>query len=363
VRRLGSLSASSAEWLFGVASLIIGLAVLAAVPIVQFLSFGYFLESSARVARTGRLRDGLIGVRSAARIGGVVAGTWLAIQPLWLLRSFTETAGWIGPEGPSARAARTALFILGLVTVLHVTTSWARGGRLRHFFWPIGNILWLVRQIIRPAQLYIRTRDKFWSFVGSLHIPHYFRLGLLGYLGTLIWLLPPGLLIALGGRYPLLGVLGALLLALVIPFLPFLQVGFAVENRFKAMFDRKAIKARFVRAPWAFTFALLVLLVASIPLYLLKIELIPREAAWLPCLVFVLFLAPARPLIGWAYARAGRRVQPRHWFFRIVGRLAIVPIALLYVLVVFFSQYTSWAGTASLFEQHAFLLPVPFYDM
>ena len=88
--------------------------------------------------------------------------------------------------------------------------------------------------------------------------------------------------------------------------------------------------------------------------------MIPREAAWLPSLVFVAFLAPARLLVGWAYARSGRRDRPRHWFFRVLGRLAIVLVAPFYVLVVFLSQYTSWGGVWSLYEQHAFLLPVPF---
>ena len=34
-----------------------------------------------------------------------------------------------------------------------------------------------------------------------------------------------------------------------------------------------------------------------------------------------------------------------------------------YVLIVFLAQYTSWGGAASLYEQHAFLLPVPFVQM
>ena len=105
------------------------------------------------------------------------------------------------------------------------------------------------------------------------------------------------------------------------------------------------------------------LLLAAIPLYLLKIEMIPREAAWLPSLVFVLFLAPARLLTGWAYARSGRRDRPSHWFFRILGRFAIIPAAAFYVLIVFLAQYTSWGGVATLYEQHAFLLPVPFLNM
>ena len=162
---------------------------------------------------------------------------------------------------------------------------------------------------------------------------------------------------------PLLGVLGAVLLAVIVPFLPFLQIRYAVEGRVSAMFSRRAIRDQFRRAPWAFAFALAVMLLAAIPLYILKIEMIPREAAWLPSLVFVLFLAPARLVTGWAYARSMRRERPRHWLFRVLGRLAIVPVAILYVVVVFFSQYISWSGVGSLYEQHAFLLPVPFLDM
>ena len=46
-----------------------------------------------------------------------------------------------------------------------------------------------------------------------------------------------------------------------------------------------------------------------------------------------------------------------------LGRVAIVVTAVFYTLVVFFAQYTSWGGASSLYEQHAFLLPVPFFNM
>ena len=92
-------------------------------------------------------------------------------------------------------------------------------------------------------------------------------------------------------------------------------------------------------------------------------RLLEREAAWLPSLVFVIFLAPARILTGWAYSRALRRGTPRHWFLRLMGRVAIIPTALLYVLIVFLAQYTSWNGSVSLYEQHAFLVPVPFLNL
>ena len=140
---------------------------------------------------------------------------------------------------------------------------------------------------------------------------------------------------------------GALLLAVIVPFLPFLQVRLRRRGPglgpVLAAGRPRALPPR----PWAFAFALVVMLLAAIPLYLLKIEMIPREAAWLPSLVFVAFLAPARLLTGWAYARSGRRDRPRHWLFRALGRLAIVPAAALYVLVVFLSQYTSWGGSAA----------------
>src|SRR5262249_48400546 len=241
--------------------------------------------------------------------------------------------------------------------------SCIRGGRLRYFLWPPGNPFWLIRRL-REGGLYSHARAAVWSYVAELRLPYYFRLGLVGFLGTLAWLVVPALLIAAGGRQPLFGVLGALVLALIVPFLPFLQVHYAVEGRISALFARRAIRTKFLRAPWAFAFALIVLLTAAaIPLYLLKIEMVPREAAWLPAIVFVIFLAPARLLAGGAYARAGRREEPRHWLLRSVGRLAIIPAALLYVLVVFLAQYPSWEGVTSLYNQHAFLIPVPFLNM
>jgi hypothetical protein len=369
VRRIGSAivrlargSASGVEWLFGLATLVVGLASLAALPVLQFLSLGYLLESSARVARSGRLRDGFVGVRRAARVGGFAAGVWLATVPAWLVGTFARSAELIDPGGRAARGWRAALIATALLTALHVLAACARGGRLRHFLWPFGHRFWVIRRL-REGGLYVASREAFWASVTALRLPHYFRLGLVGFLGTLAWLAVPAVLIAAGGRVPALGILGALLLAVVVPFLPFLQIRYALEGRPAALFARRAIRERFRRAPWAFAFSLMVLLLAAIPLYLLKIEMIPREAAWLPSLVFVAFLAPARLLSGWAYARSGRRDRPRHWFFRLLGRLAIVPAAAFYVLIVFLAQYTSWGGAASLYDQHAFLLPVPFLQM
>ncbi len=361
-RKLGRRVGSGAEWLFGLASLVLGLSILAALPLAQFLSLGYFLESSARVARTGRLRDGLIGIRRAARVGGVALGIMFSLIPLWLASSYAQTAELIDPGGGVAKRWRVGLAIVTALTFVQITSACARGGRLRHFLWPVGMPFWLVRGL-SSGGLYAGARDGFWEFVAALRLPYYFRLGLVGFLGTFAWLVVPAGLIAASGRYPPLGFLGALILAFVAPSLPFLQVRYAVEGRVSALFSLRSIRERFRRAPWAFAFALMVLLLAAVPLYLLKIEMIPREAAWLPSLVFVIFLAPAHVLVGWAYARSGRRYRPRHWSVRALGRIAIIPVSLFYVLVVVLAQYTSWGGIWSLFEQHAFLLPVPFLSM
>ncbi len=361
-RRVLRVAALGLEWLFGVLVLMVGLAVLAALPLVQFLSLGYLLESGGRVARTGRLRDGFIGVRVAAHLGGIVAGSWLLLLPVRLVAGLAQSAQVIDPGGRAAVAWRTALFVLIVLTALHVAAACARGGRLRWFFWPF-NLVWLLRRLARGGY-YAEARDAVWNQVAALRLPYYFSLGLRGFLGALAWLALPVTLFALGTRphpvAPLVGLLGAFLLGLVLLYLPFLQMRLARDNRLSAAFELRGVRKDYARAPWAFAAAFVMTLLFALPLYLLKIEMVPREATWLPGLVFIAFIFPARLLTGWALGRAGRRPQPRHWFFRWTGRLPLLPAAALYVLVVFFTQYTSWNGGWSLYEQHAFLLPVPF---
>ncbi|HAV64307.1 MAG TPA: hypothetical protein DCY13_18315, partial [Verrucomicrobiales bacterium] len=149
------------------------------------------------------------------------------------------------------------------------------------------------------------------------------------------------------------------MLMFVVLYLPFLQTRFAVTGKFHALFEVREVRRLFQRAPIAFWLALLITLLFALPLYLLKIELPPREIAWLPSLLFVVFIFPARLLTGWAMGRALRREQPRHWFLRWTARLAVVPLVFLYALAVYLTQYLSWNGTLSLLEQHAFMVPAP----
>ena len=112
---------------------------------------------------------------------------------------------------------------------------------------------------------------------------------------------------AQGHRVPALGVLGAMLLAIVVLYVPFLQVRFARDNRFRAFRELRQARAEFRGAPFAFAIALWVHLLLAMPLYLLKIEVIPRDLVFLEGLVFLMFIFPARLLGGWAVARGARR--------------------------------------------------------
>jgi hypothetical protein len=353
------------EWIFGFFCLIGGLAVLAAVPVLQFLSLGYLLESSARVARSGRLRDGFPGMRRAARIGGIVLASWLFLLPVRLVADMTYSAEIIDPEGRAAVGWRIGLYVLMAVVVLHIAFACARGGKLRYFLWPF-NFIWVLIDVFGGGH-YTRSRDAVWDFTSSLRLPHYFWLGVRGFAAAIAWLVIPVTWIALAHAKapaaPLVGFLGAVLLGLVLIYLPFLQLRMAATNRFSQAFNVLGVRRDFRKAPWAFAVAFVVTLLFALPLYLLKIEVVPKEAAWLPGLVFIGFIFPARLLTGWAMGRAARRRAPRHWFFRWTGRLPFVPAAAFYVLVVFFTQYTSWHGIWSLYEQHAFLVPVPFFGM
>jgi hypothetical protein len=353
------------EWVFGFACLVGGLAFLASLPLVQFLSLGYLLEAGGRVARSGRLWDGFIGVRVAARLGGIVLASWLFLLPIRLLADMTHAATIIDPDGRTAAGWRLGLYVAMAAVFLHITLACARGGKLRYFLWPF-NFVWLIGRLV-PGGYYAHARDAVWDFTLSLRLPHYMWLGLRGFAVAFAWLAIPVSLLALGHSRlpgaPLLGFFGAFLLTLVLLYLPFLQLRMAACDRFAEGFNVLAVRRDFRCAPWAHSFAFVVTLLFALPLYLFKIQIVPEEAAWLPGLIFIGFIYPARLLTGWAMGRAARHGEPRHWFFRWTGRLPLVPVAAFYVLIVFFTQYTSWNGVWSLYEQHAFLVPVPFLGM
>ncbi len=413
-RILGSCG-SAAKWLFGLGSLLVILAALASLPVLQFLSLGYLLEASGRVARSGRLRSGLIGVPKAGRIGSLVLGTWLMLLPLRLISDYWYASFLIDPQSDITQRWRVGLVVCTTLMILHIAAAWYCGGKLRHFFWPLlapfAIPLWGGRRLLtrlalgspadvrgrsfsrrlaadllcakplgqwfvpamlwrgwRPGGMLAQCRDAVWEGFTSLRPRHYFWLGLRGFCGSMAWLFLPVVLLIGATTLPapasvLSGLVGGLLLMVVVLYLPLLQAQFAMDNRMGAMFELGRIRRGFRRAPIAFWTAMFITLLFALPLYLLMIELTPREVFLLPSLLFVSLILPARLLSGWALARSMRREQSRHFVWRWSARFAALPVAGFYVMIVFFTRYTSWYGVWSLFEQHAFLFPAPFLSL
>jgi len=354
------------DWAFGLLCLVAGLAIFSVVPLLNFISLGYLLHVSAQVARSGRIRDGFPGVRRASRIGSFVVGALLISIPARILSDLWKDAEIVAPGSTGAALWRIATFLVTTITLLQILWASLRGGRLHHFLWPAP--LRFVEWLKSPDKV-SSLRDKISAGAAGLRVPFLFWLGARAFAGTFLWLLVPvGILIAAAQKAPesggaLLSLLGGLLLMPVVLYLPFLQVRFALEDRFRALFEIGSIRQHFNRAPLAFWCALLATLLFALPLYLLKIELPPRGIVWLPSLVFVLFIFPARLLTGWAFGRALRQPTPRHGLIRWASRLGLVPVVLVYVVIVYLSQYLSWNGTLGLLEQHAFLVPAPWASL
>lgn len=354
------LVARGLHFVFGLLSLGVGLAAVSVVPVVNLVSLGYLLHVSGAVARSGRLRDGFAGIAPAARLGGIVLSVWLLLWPARLLASMRDAARIVDPGG--ARGWGVALGIVTGLTCLHVVWALLRGGKLRHFLWPapVRFVRWL-----RTPGKFAAARDGLWEFCAGLRLPYLFWLGARGFVGTVLWLLlPVGLMMASAqaeaGAGVLLAFLGCVLLAPVLMLLPFLQALLAREDRFGAIFAVGSVRRLGARTPFLFWLALAITLTLAVPLFLLKIELTPREITWLPSLLFVASGLPARLLTGWAMGRAERREAPRHFLARWFFKACALPVALAYGLILFVTQYLSWNGSLSLLEQHAFLLPTPF---
>ena len=365
---------SAIGWLFGLVSLIGFLAVLATIPVLQLASLGYLFEISGRIVRSGRLRDGLIGIRKAGRLGGIVLGTALLLIPIRLVASLWYSASLIAPDATKTAVWEAALWGLSVVLTGQILWAWYRGGRLRDFFWPAP--LRLLR-FVREKGKWASARDRLWDFAASYRFGHYFRLGFVGFFGTLMWLVVPVTLLvvattdvgdnpdAAAGLRTIEGLVGSLGLSLLVLGLPLLQAHYGAEGRARVLGDVAFMWRTWGRAPIASAIAVVLTLALSIPLYLAKVELPPQQAAPLLTVIFVLFILPARFAQGWAVSRAWRRERPARWWRRLLTVVMLLPAgaaALTYTVFVFFSRYTSWYGVWSLFEQHAFLLPVPFWD-
>jgi hypothetical protein len=379
--------------LFGIASLILMLAVIAAIPIVNFLALGYLLEVEGRLARSGKLRDAFPLIAVAPRLGSIVLGIWAWIIPLRLLTNVAADARLIDPGSPSDIALHILVPALAIVVTAHLCLALARGGSLWSFMWPLAVpflplaapfiVLYMVGRhrslswLFSPLHSFVAgfrrlATPEYWNqasravhdFVAGLRLKHHFLLGLKGWIGAMIWLVIPTLLFAAttktDGGPLLVTLLGGILLMVVLTWVPFLQAHYAAENRFGAMFELKKVRQLYKNAPFSWLITMLITLTLALPMYLFKIALPPSDAMWLVTIVFIVSIYPVKVITGWAYHRAATRERRAHWSLRWLTRAGLVPLLLLYVFLLFFTQFIGEHGKGVLFEHHAFLLPVPF---
>lgn len=361
------------------------IAVMAAVPIVQLAAFGYLLRVSGHLAQGGRLRTAIPHLHSAGRIGLAVTALFLAALPSQLFAHYEAVASIVDPGSARAILMRVIAITLAIIALNYLVWCWLRGGRVRHYLWP--EPIRFLREGWRP-RLWSEGIDRLWAWAISLEFPATWWLGARAAAGTLIWLIPAMIVMAAfrrgeTGLAGLVGVTALFALGIGMQYLPMLQVHFASTGRFASLFAIRQVRHDFRRAPWAYLLAMFAgLLLFPIPLYLLKIEATPSEAVWLPCLVMVAFLLPARIAEGLAIRRA-RFIQPtrkqrragmtelqarevkggawprlQRWMVR-----AMMPgVIATYLLFVYVSQYVSWDGYETWVQQHAVLLPIPFLE-
>ncbi len=356
------------SFLWKTTSLIVLLSIVATIPILQFASLGYMLEVSSRIARGLPVRNCFPGTDIAGRLLIILIFVSLSWLPVWLIADMAYTAELIEPGGTASGRLRVAARLVSVTWIVWVLWTVFRGGKIRHFLWPAPMLAF--RSVFRPS-VWREAENRLWSFALSLHLPKLFWLGLTASVGALVWLVLPSSFIAIGligngnAGTGLVGLIGAFWMWWVLLQLPFLQIQMASEGRFVSVFDVRSARRSFRRAPWSFCLATWATFVLAIPLYLLRIEQIPTELWWILSLFFVVLMFPAKLLTGWALRRSKYHqaafVCDVHWFLRYCAWLPQIAVVLIYLGVLYLAKFALWEGTASIYLQHAFLPPVPFF--
>ena len=408
--RFGGFCARFSFRILGVGSIIFLLALLANVPVLQLVAFGYLLDAGGRLARGQKFGTLISGVEKATQLGGVLLGTWLLLLPARFVYGFSLDAFIISPDSRQTMTLGIVFWIVLSGSLLHIFAAIICGGKLRYFFWPLiapfSLAIWLVRRssITRkllslgigwispklvadicnaqpitdwflPAiflrrlfteNMFLICKESISQFLKELELPRYFMFGLKGLIGTLAWLALPTLMLA-GSTNDNQGVAGlSLLLGIIISvpvfaMLPFVQAHFACDGKLRRFFEPIKVVKNAGRAPIAHVLSLLLILVLALPLFLLKIEEVPSEFLWSLSLLFIAFGWPSHIIAGWAFGRGQRKEKPVRWWLRYPIQFLAAPVAFSFAVIFYLTRYISWNGTLSLLENHVFLLPAPFW--
>jgi hypothetical protein len=351
-------------------SLVVILSVVATIPILQFASLGYMLECAARVSRGWPLRRCFPGSRTAGRLSIVSVCVFVSWLPVWFITDLAYTGEIIEVGSTVAGRLRLVARIVSAVWVLWILWAIYRGGKIRHFLWPAPVLA--LKSIFR-RNTWLLAENRLWEFVSSMQLLRLMWLGVAASIGAVVWLVLPGSFIVIGLSIvespgaAFVGLIGALGMAWVLSLLPFLQGQMARELRFTSVFDVKSVRGKFRKAPWTCCIATWATFLLAIPLYLLRIEPPPPQLWWILSLFFVLLMFPAKLCVGWSMGRSERRhpgaelKRDAFWVWRYLAWLLQMGVVFVYLGVLYLAKFALWEGAASIYLQHAFLPPVPFF--
>ncbi|MFM7075466.1 MAG: hypothetical protein ACKO3G_05285 [Planctomycetaceae bacterium] len=348
----------------GLASLLLLLAILAALPPLNILALGVMLEAEARVARSGRLRDGVPFAGALPRLGTIVVGTWAWLLVVRVVTQAAADALLVDPAGPSARFWAVARPVAATLVGVHLVAALFDGGSAAAFVRPLRGVRRLVAAL-RDGSAWGRAAAALEAVATAIAPGRLAWLGARGFVGALAWLVLPTILFSAlrdttkpGGA--LVTLVGAALLAVVLSWAPFLQARFAAEGRFAAFREVAAVREMWRRAPVVMLLAIVVLYGLSLPLYLFKIFAAPRDVVLFLTPIFVVTIYPARLAVGWATHFAATRPRRRPLLVRIPVALLFLAGMAAYLFLLFFTPAIDAFGRRTLFDHHALLLPTPF---
>ncbi|APZ96191.1 hypothetical protein [Fuerstiella marisgermanici] len=343
------------------------LAGLAAIPGVNLLSLGMLLDAEARVGKSGRFRDGIPLLAVSTRIGTIGLMVFIFLVPIMMTSSVAEGQQVVSQlSGGSLNGLSFVTRVLQVVIFCHLLLAIANGGSFACFLRPIRNLRRLIRDV-RSGEY--SSNVNLWTerLTNVLRPWHHLKLAVWGAIGALCWLAIPTLLLGALSTQPhedlgpsaIVTILGAILIIPVAAWLPLLQCHQAVTGRFKAIFEVRKAREIICRVPIRWAVATILLYGLAIPLYLSKVVSWPVDALWLFTPLFIIVIYPTRILMGWVYGTGVQKNLRAPKLIRWPTKVVMVPLIAIYALTLFLLPTISEAGGRAMFENHAFLLPVP----
>lgn len=348
----------------GLASLLLLLAILAALPPLNVVALGVMLEAEGRVVRSGRLRDGIPFAGALPRLGAIVVGTWAWLLVVRFVARASADAALIAPGGAADRLWAAALPVTATLVGCHLLAALHDGGSAASFLRPLRSARRLVAAL-RAGTAWSGAAAALARVAAAIRPRHLAWLGARGFVGAFLWLVLPTVLFSAfrDTTRPgavLVTLAGALGLALVLSWVPFLQARFAAEGRFAAFREIAEVREMWRRAPVAMVAACLVLYGLALPLSLFKVVAAPRDVVLFLTPIFVLTIYPARLAVGWATHVAAARPRRRSFLLRYPVNVILVALLVAYLFLLFFTPAIDAFGRRTLFDHHALLLPTPF---